>query len=440
LEWMGLAAVGLAALLGLFALAYGFINAGKNLGGSVSGIASALEMISGTMENSATDEQTSLPALQEAADLSQSNGGGSPISMEAANKRIVEIHEKIIVSLSQAGEQAIIRKVSKLLSNERTVAKGVLTLEILDKEKANELFQRLGNLDQSRVMQFMENGSFDRPKAEVMLEAAEELNTALLSAGFRSNNADVSEEVSQLLLKFDDDDLINITQELHQDTIPRLFVYLTPEQIGRVLKGVQNDENKFMTSISAVPMIPQVVNNRDLDKELLPVLEKQISTIDEDSQRSYLSLYKEIVETLDDEVNEHVINGMGAVDDRINTYLQNNVVTLATFFKLAADIKEELISSMSNKDIAGFIFSLTTDKASGVIQLAGERRVELIQEELDRFESFTKRQRVAATDRGKKMVLGKIKAMAAETTLDELFTDNQQDTQKEILSEGGAAA
>ena len=95
---------------------------------------------------------------------------------------------------------------------------------------------------------------------------------------------------------------------------------------------------------------------------------------------------------------------------------------------------------MSNKDIAGFIFSLTTDKASGVIQLAGERRVELIQEELDRFESFTKRQRVAATDRGKKMVLGKIKAMAAETTLDELFTDNQQDTQKEILSEGGAAA
>ncbi len=306
-------AVAVASLLGLFALAFAFIRAGSKVGGSVSGVARSLEMISGSLESS--EEGSGATEVAQADDILAIGGDvqGSGISLETAYDQGMNLHKRLLEALTPETEQVVLNHVNSLLCDSATVGKAVCSLEILGSDKANELYAKLSGEDQQEILRFMRSGSYDRPKAELLLEAGEELKSKMMAGAFRKVSADTSAQVSEKLLQLSDEDLVEVASLLHSETLPRLFVYLEPFKIANILNGIKViDESKFAESLSCIPQLPNATTDKNLDDELIPVLDQQIDKNKNDTQRAYLTFYQDIIESSDESLAEQIMTGLSA--------------------------------------------------------------------------------------------------------------------------------
>lgn len=75
----------------------------------------------------------------------------------------------------------------------------------------------------------------------------------------------------------------------------------------------------------------------------------------------YLPIYKQVVESMDTEAGEIFIHSIGKGHDLIRNYLNENVVTFATFFHLKSEIQEE-ISFVNDSNKAKWKKLLRTSK------------------------------------------------------------------------------
>ena len=86
--------------------------------------------------------------------------------------------------------------------------KGRVSLELLGRETATQLFKRLGIEAQETLLKFLHAGVYERSKMELMLEAGEELKTRMLAESFDQVRTGASEKIGERLLQLSDDDLM----------------------------------------------------------------------------------------------------------------------------------------------------------------------------------------------------------------------------------------
>jgi flagellar motor switch protein FliG len=353
---------------------------------------------------------------------------GPQASLEQVQARILAIQNDLVQSMNPTTEGIIVAHVGRLVESGDTVAKAVVTLELLGKDKANEIFQLLDSESQAIIREFMRSGSYTKPKTEVMLEAAEEVKTKLLMEVFGEVRGKISAQVASRILKLRADDLALVAKRLSQETLPRLFLYLDPKRLAEVLSALKSkDEYQYAVALKALPKVPGAERLTELDKELIATLDEQITAAHDDSQKAYLGWYKAIADSLDDDVAEELRENLAAANPQLGKFVRDQMIAFGTFFLLLDEVQEELIQSLSSKNLAALVIGLNDQQKAQILVMFDKRRQELIAEDMEALSGKGQRQLNLAHRQAKNLIVANIKALKGSGSLDDFIDKNRKD-------------
>ena len=366
--------------------------------------------------------------LQLASDSNTNSGNGvsgsslAGIPLDSLHTRLVAIHEELTSSINTNNEFVLIRYLTHLMKQENHVGKAVVSLEILGKELANKLYTRLSSDDQEKIWKFLESGTHSRSKWELMLEAGEELKTKLMAEGMVGLKGKVNQKIAERILKLQTEDICTIANKIDVESVPRLLLYLEPNQLADVLMHVRTrDKKQFKRLSTSILKIATAIKDTRLDADIAKVMDSHFATLEEDLQRPFLGYYKSVVDLLDDSAAEDLAEVFSTGGPTIENFVQENVVTFATFFKLQRDLQETIIEELANKDLASLVAGLSGVQANAVSSLISDKRTELIQEEIERAQNKGKRVVEQSHTAVKRSIVKKIIGLKGNGEISDLF-------------------
>ncbi len=364
--------------------------------------------------------------------------GTSSLPLESVSRRVMELHGELSAVVTEQNEGIITEHLSSLLNDDASIGRAVATMELLGKDKANNLFTKLAKDHQQRVTDFLRFGVHTKPKGEVMIDAGEALKSRIFGADLPSR-AKLNETVRSKLIQLKTEDIVSIAKALDGDGLARLFAYIEPNKLAPILTTLhKSDPNKFTKAAGLVGKIPEVENQTALDKDLISLITAQVDKADADIQAPYLNYYKSLLESVDDDVAESLQEKLASSSPRIERYLRESLVTLATFFRLQAELQEEIILGLSNKDIAALVVLLKQEWKDKVLSLVEGRRRDLVDEEVNRLTGKGQRQVKTAHTAAKQQVVARIKQMKGNGSIADML-DSKADGAKPVKPVGQAA-
>jgi hypothetical protein len=429
--------VGIAAsLILLAAIIFGSITvrgAAKTIGQAVSSVGEGLPLLGekigeGMSARAMLPEAAGAgPKLLEAAPKLPQGSAMPAIAPESLQKRILTLHDELLAAFNEKTESIMLRHLSQMLLDPELVGKAVVTMEILGKDKANGLYNKLGSDQQMVVFDFLEHGYHRRNKAEIMIEAGEELKTKLMGESFEGVRGKVSGRVVERLLKLRHNDLVAIVKEAPLETLPRLFLYLEPSRLGQVLDDLMvRDQGRFARVSQHIVKMPDSIQAIHLDTELLRVLDERLLRAKDDTQRTFFSYYKSLIQSVSDRAAEHLSETLTASNANVGNFIRENVITFATFFKLHGDIKEEILDAMVTKDVAALLAGLRDDLKLSLLEHLDVKQRELVREEAERIAAKGVRHSQTVHKQAKEMVLARILTLKGDGPLAELLAQESE--------------
>lgn len=407
-------------LLGMLVIGGGFFSAGRKLGNAITNVAASMERIGGAISNTSPNAAGGGIQSLEAKLLSEAggkNGGLASLPMEAIHAHLLKLRHEILEALTDGTESIILRHLTQLLAKPETTGRAVVTLELLGRDTATEMFRRLGVKAQEAVMVFLRTGIYAGNKIEMMLEAAEELKTKLLVESLDSVSGKPSEKVAQRLIQLSDDELAQVALDLEPEYIPRLFLYLDPKRIAALITTIKRlNPDKFAPVLEVLPKLPEARTNDEYDDYIIVAMDSVLDRIKNDFQRPFLSVYQDIVESTEEEISEQIVRELSQ-DPRLDEYFRANVITVHTFFLLPAEQRNEIMESLSNKDIAALAAGSKPEEQQMLLEAVPERRKSLVAEEFESLTSRGGRQAQYAYKRVREIIVKRLREMKNEGTL-----------------------
>ena len=352
-------------------------------------------------------------------------------SLESMQSRIVALHKELTSALNESTEVFILEYLGRLLDSPTTVSRAVLTLELIGASQAKSLYGRLGPEHQLSVKEFVATGRLDGPKLELMIEVGEDLKTKLMGEFFgrvgQNTNDKVSSRIAQLRLE----DLAGLTKSLKGDLLPRFLLYFEAKSLGRLLTALkQKDRDQYSKTIKALAMVPSVEQATSLDADLMLALEEHIAATKDDSQRFFVRWYKSITESLEEDLVEDVAAELALSSPRLARFIQEEIITFSTFYRLKAEIQAEIVQGFSTKDLAALMSGLQEDARRQILGFLDQRRRDTVTEEADRLAAKGARIAQESQKQAKKKILSRIFALKGQGSLFNLLA-TEEDTKSE---------
>jgi hypothetical protein len=415
------------ALLAIFAASVALKFAAKTLAEAVQSIGSGLPVMAEKLSESLAQKPALLPPPEYGTrpDSQSAASAVAPLApslpLEMVAKRVLELHDELLSVVTDENETHVIAYLSQLLGDNMMIERAVATMELLGKERANQLYNRMAPSHQQVILTFLKGGRYSRPKGEVVIEAGEALKTKLFGAGF-SRRAQLGDPVAEKLLFLGVEDLVAVANRLEGEALARFFLYLEAPRLSEILSRLrEKDPKRFDKAALMVVKMPEVETAKNLDQDLLAAVEQQLERANSDIQAPYLQLYRSLVEMADDEVAESLAESFAAAHPRVERFIRESVITFGTFFKLHGDIQEEIVTGLSNKDMASVVAMLKPELKGVFFEHVEERRKELIAEEVDRLAARGPRQVTAAHRAAKRQVVGRIVQIKGQGPLSDLL-------------------
>ena len=429
-ENLGVLVGSLLALIGITVANLAIRSAAKTLGAAVQSIGTSIPQLGDKLGDSFSQKsQLLLPPADSNRGSPQNRIGEAhndearavALPMDLVAKRVIELHEELVLAVNVDTESIVLEYLNFLLEDDKSVSRAVATMELLGKNKANELYKFLPPDHQQKVAVFLSSGFHSKPKGEVMIEAGDALKSKLFGADLPSR-IKLDDGIQYKLMQLKPDDLVNVAKGLDGDYLARLFAYIEPKKLAPVLKGLhRSDPIKFKMAAKLVSRIPDVEASTNLDSELDALIVGQIAKSSADIHLPYLNYYKTLIESIDDEVAEFLSEELSASNPRIDRYIRESVITFATFFKLSGDIQEEIVVGMSNKDLAALVVSIAEEYQKIIYQHVEEKRRELVEEEVKRIAAKGIRQVQVVHRAAKGQVVAKITQMKGAGSLTDML-------------------
>jgi len=451
--WQGNLALIIAGALTLIAILVANLairSAARTLGIAVQTIGAGIPALGEKLSGSLSQQSPALLPAPETSSRGPTGDGrlslddrtnGASLPMEAVARRVIELHDELMASVTASNEGVVLEHLSWLLDDESSIGHAVATMELLGKDKANDFYKKLASDHQQGVVNFLRSGVHSRPKGEIMLEVGEALKTRLFGAELPSR-AKFDQGVRNKLVQIDADDLVQVARSLDGDHLARLFAYIGPAKLAAVMTAMYKvDPTKFAKAASLIAKIPSVESNFDLDHELVAAIESQAARNSSDIHGPYLSYYRSLLQSVDDDVASLISEQISASDVRVERYLRETVVTFATFFKLHGDIQEEIVVGMNNRDQAALMAPLKEELKTKISSHLESRRRELVDEEIQRLIGKGLRQVNAAHRLAKEQVVARIMQIKGNGLLSDLMaqeegslatTDYRQDHESKV--------
>jgi hypothetical protein len=425
--------LGILALVVMLWFARSLSKAGDNLSDAIATIGEAMAAANAVTQVTVGDQSKGTTTLESKTTIENKGGGGmAGLPMESLYAHLSKLREQVMDGYDAGAESTVVRHLTALLKNPSTAGRGVALMEFFGRDVARTLWGRIGLEAQEAIKRFQQEGTYDRSKVEMMMEAAEDIRTKLLMQSFEKAGGRPSDRVAEGIAQLSEDDLVVLVSEIKIDLIPRLFLYFKPEKIAfflERLKRVSND--KFLAAVRLLPKMPEMTKVAEMDSEIAEALKNAISRSNADTERPFLKVYKEIVESASNDMREDIVKTLSA-NARIKSYFAENIITLATFFTLPEALRREITEGLSNKDYAALAAGASADERAELEALMPARRKELIIEELETFTARGEQAVTVAFTRSKDIVVARIRAMKSEGRLPKADTKKTSEPNKKV--------
>lgn len=384
-----LAAVVTLALV-LVIVARTFSSSIRTVGSGMASVANALSSMGGSLGMRVESDSDDSSKEKKSEDM-EKQSIQSPVANAAAqgssgniHERIMRLHDEIIANMSERTESIILTTLTDMLQRPESVAKAVATLELLGKERSNQLFKRLGKHSRETVLDFLQTGDYGRPKTELMLESGEALKTKLMAEGFGNLRGEMTIKMTEKMLALAEAEYYDIFMELSDQHKPRFMFYLDSEALGRLIStyGQKNPDSIEMV-MELLSKIADVESRVDMDPYIISSIDNYLAGRKEDVQEKYVPYYQKILETMDGELAEKAVDKLGDKSHVLRSKLKGVVITINTMFKLPPEMRMNMIENMNNKQLASLICSLPEDQVTIVWDSVSRRRVDLIKDEVE---------------------------------------------------------
>jgi hypothetical protein len=285
-------------------------------------------------------------------------------------------------------------------------------MELFGREGANEFYNKLGPDQQTAVLDFLARGTYSRPKAELMLEVAEELKTRLLAGGMTRIGGKTNPDIAELILKLPDEDLVEAVVALSGDDLARFLLYFDAAHLGHLfLLLMRKSGETFAKAGRALGRLAEIGDAPNLDEPVKQVLLRRVDKVASDRERPYLTFYKALIEASGDDAQDALVDHLSRGSIRVRNYLSESVVTFGTFFKLHGDYQELILDRLSMTDIGILLSGLEEAQISTVRSLLDQKRLDLVDEETTRIKGRPPFEQMQAFETARKRVIGHIKAL-----------------------------
>jgi hypothetical protein len=424
--------LGVFTLLVLLWFARSLSKAGDSLSDAIATIGEAMAAGNTVTQLITGDQVRGNTTLESKTTIENKGGPGgmAGLPMESLYAHLAKLREQIMDGYDASAESTVVRHLTALLRNPTSAGRGVALMELLGRDIARTLWGRIGQEAQEAIKRFQTEGVYDRSKVEMMMEAAEDIRTKLLMESFEKAGGRPSDKVAESIAQLSEDDLVTLISEIKIDLIPRLFLYFKPERIafflGR-LKRISND--KFIAAVRMLPKMPEMTKVAEMDTAIAEALRAVISRSVADTERPFLKVYKEIVESASNDMREDIVKTLSS-NARIKTYLAENIISLATLFTLPETLQLEITEALSNKDYAALAAGSVDNERAQLERMMPARRKELIVEEIETFTARGGQAAINAFTRSKEIVIARIRTMKAEGRLPKTETKKSEPTKK----------
>jgi hypothetical protein len=170
--------------------------------------------------------------------------------------------------------------------------------------------------------------------------------------------------------------------------------------------------------------MPDSIESVHLDTELLRVLDERLLRAKDDTQRTFFSYYKSLIQSVSDRAAEHLSETLTASNANVGHFIRENVITFATFFKLHGDIKEEILDAMVTKDVAALLAGLRDDLKLSLLEHLDVKQRELVREEAERITAKGVRHSQTVHKQAKELVLARLLTLKGDGPLAELLAQD----------------
>lgn len=396
-------------------IAAAFRQSGGKVSGSISEIATSLEegmrsfgSSSGRGEEGPKAEVAAqTPGTQSFAD----RGVGSPYQL----KRLDELRTILQTSVTPKTQLQLTMWISSLVADQTRIPKAVVSLELIPADAASAIYKKLGSADQDAIVKFMRSGEFPRSKIEMMLEAGEELLTRILADSLTGSRQALKSDVAERILKLSTSDLSSVFVELRPENYPRLMLYMDSKTIHLVMKQLRRqNQDAYRAIVSQLGRVPEAELNTEADRDLIVVLDRAISKVKDDSFRSYMNFFQEIVEQSDDDQKNDILFGIEAANPDVADKLRRAVISFSSLFRLPKGVQSEILASMGNRDVAGLMFGISNEEASNLLPCVSLRRRQIILDELKMLQDGDQENLRSINKKAKAAIIQKIRAVGTD--------------------------
>lgn|GEM_PF-2958403 len=405
-----------------------FSSSVRSIGTGVSSVAAALSGFGGNLnvktegEDGAPDKGAENGANAKAVPPAISNGASQGMDGKSIQERLQILHDDLLAAMNDRTEGILLASLTEFLLRPETVAKAVATLELLGKDKANNIFARLGKHAQTTVLEFLQTGNYGRSKFEVMLESGEELKTKILGEGFGRLRGEVSLKMTERILKLSAADIFDVLVVLPDQLRPRFMFYLESDTLAAILAKLTEQKHpaleKIIDQISGIADVEKAV---ELDDGIAEQVDKWLAGRKDNIHSKYIPYYQRLLESLDGDLAEKTVESLAGKNDTLKKSLAGFVVTLNTLFKLPQESRRALLDTLNNRQISALLIGVEEDRSTEIFACLNERRGGLVKDELE----ILRQQAPAASQKMfgevKAAVIKKLKAMRDSGELQSLL-------------------
>jgi hypothetical protein len=407
------------ALLGILALSLIAMAASRTIGRGISSVAKSLQAVSGSLttinggEPSRKIAGPSGPlALPEPTDNSEND-------LATLYEQVLNIHSEISSTLTEENEYVILSQVTTLCQATETVSEAVATMEILGRDRANELFAKLGNQSQQAILEFLRYGRYPKQKVAMLLAAGERLKTRLFAAGFQNTHLGANKNIIKVVSNLTPDELVAVVQSIEDPRIlSRLFMHFESHSLQEIFENLstvgQGENSSFDRAADAFAAIPELDYDHDLDQRVSSAVEATLLEMRKDKGKVYLTYYAQVLESVSDDVSEKLISRIrSANNDALAASLEKQVVTFGSMTKLTPEFFAIVLESLNNKALAAICVHEKT-LAPRILKNLNSLKKELLQEEISTLEGAGRLEIERQIQKSKKLCIAKIKELKAK--------------------------
>lgn len=274
-----------------------------------------------------------------------------------------ELRDDILAKMDVHSETIVLKTVIKYLNN-GDIDRAIAGLEILGKDLAFEIYQKLTQLQQVIIKNFMIEKSYVSSDPQLLYHLGKEIQAELcLSTSWRILQEQGDRSTRDVLTRMDLAELQELCSDLSETALIRLLIYLEPSLLALLLQSLKpQSQTEFTRVKQALQRIHEASSLTSKDAEILQAARRQSKSYQSSDSTAIMHYYQAVLEKTDENIADELRSVLGQNLPSLYHKNQTKAEDIGEFLQLPQHMQQRSLKAMSNRELAYLLVGLPSQQ------------------------------------------------------------------------------